>query len=128
MKTFLQQSVNMLLRIRIQANGNMAEIDFGLEDIQYSDPAYRHLFESKKIHVPIHIIEGLIEYLKHGNPFNYPYRVEFRDVDKSYLIFFYYGEKMIFRSFNRINSRVEEFEFDDMDKMRLALVLSSALS
>ena len=80
-------------------------------------------FKSKEVIFSKTSIEEMIHLFKNGNPLLNVTRFEFKDVDKSVLIFLKGETTVIDNSHNVISGKREDFEFKDIDKTALLTYL-----
>lgn len=68
----------------------------------------------------------MIELLKTGNPILNVSRYEFRDPDRSFLLFIYSDTIVIGQTHNLVSGKREEFIIKDIDKIKLLSYLEKS--
>lgn len=82
-------------------------------------------FKSKEIVISKTAIDEMTNLFRNGNPLLNVARFEFKDVDKSFLIFLKSETTVIGNTYNIIAGKREDFEFKDIDKKAFLNYLES---
>lgn len=85
-------------------------------------------FLSKKLLISKDIIEDVAIFIKSGSSTLNIKRVEFKDIDKSYIIIFDQRRQITGRAFNTIHNKMEEFHFNEIDRVALSSYLNSVVN
>lgn len=93
--------------------------------IEICDENYCY-FISREIIISKHVIDEMIALFKNGNPNLEVSRFEFRDPDRSFLLFIKEDTILIGQTFNFVSGKREEFEMKDIDKMKFLSYLESS--
>lgn len=91
--------------------------------IEISDDNYCY-FISREIIISKHVIEEMIELFRTGDPNLEVSRFEFRDPDRSFLLFIN-ETTLIGQTHNFVTGKREEFDVKDIDKIKFLSYLES---
>ena len=83
-------------------------------------------FKSKEIIISEPVIQEIIELIKTGSLLDDVSRFEFRDADKSFLLFINHETTIIGQTYNLISGKREEFIVKDINKRELLAYIEKA--
>lgn len=83
-------------------------------------------YRSREIIISKYVIEEIIELLKNGNPNLDVSRFEFRDPDRSFIIFINGETTVIGQTYNLISGQREEFAINQINKIEFLNYLERA--
>lgn len=82
-------------------------------------------YKSREIIISKHVIQEIIKLLKTGSPLLEVSRFEFRDIDKSFLLFINGETTIIGLTYNLLAGKREEFVVKEINKRELLAYLES---
>ena len=114
MNNFNQKyNANTIFKLTLNKTGSFPK--FQIEILIYNSCYFR----SREIIISKYVLEEIIELLKNGNPHLDVSRFEFKDSEKSFLLFINGDTTIIGQTYNLLSGKREEFIVKEINKKEL---------
>lgn len=118
--SFECQFNNRTFKLTLNKSGNFPKFQIEISDDNFC------YYISREIIISKHVIEEMIKLFKSGNQNGEVSRFEFRDPDKSFLIFINGDTTFIGRTYNFVSGKSEEFDVKGIDKEKFLCYLENS--